>query len=76
MYFFILRYNYFSSIPRMKIVVITGSIGSGKSTVAQILNEKYHMTVVDADIVVRELQQPGQSVYKKIVASFGTEILE
>lgn len=76
MYFFILRYNYFSSIPRMKIVVITGSIGSGKSTVAQILNEKYHMAVVDADIVVRELQQPGQSVYKKIVASFGTEILE
>lgn len=76
MYFFILRYNYFSSIPRMKIVVITGSIGSGKSTIAQILNEKYHMAVVDADIVVRELQQPGQSVYKKIVASFGTEILE
>lgn len=43
----------------MKVVVITGSIGSGKSTVAQILNEKYHMAVVDADIVVRELQQPG-----------------
>lgn len=55
MYFEILRYNYFSSIPRMKVVVITGSIGSGKSTVAQILNEKYHMAVVDADIVVREL---------------------
>ena len=34
------------------------------------------MAVIDADIVVRELQQPGQFVYRKIVKNFGSQILE
>ena len=53
---------------------LTGSIGSGKSTVAQAFVSR-GAVLIDADRIVRELQQPGQSVYQRMVARFGDRIV-
>lgn len=56
------------------LIGITGGIGTGKSTVSQMLRE-LGVQVVDADKVGRELMQPGGTVYVKVVAVFGPRIL-
>ena len=63
-------------VPFVRVLVIglTGGIGSGKSTVSAALEER-GAVVIDADSVVRELQQPGQPVLEAMVERFGTEIL-
>lgn len=53
---------------------ITGGIGSGKTTVAKLLVIK-GATLIDADQIVRDLQKPGQSVYKSIVERFGSDVV-
>ena len=55
-------------------VGLTGGLGSGKSTVAAIFRS-LGVHVIEADAIGRELMQPGQQVYKEIVAHFGEEIL-
>ena len=56
------------------LIGLTGNIACGKSTVLRLLAER-GASVIDADQVTRDLQQPGQPVYNQIVASFGPEIL-
>jgi dephospho-CoA kinase len=58
----------------MKIIGLTGSIGSGKSTVARFLAE-LGATVIDADRIGHTLLKPGTEVYRKVIASFGQGIL-
>lgn len=53
---------------------LTGGIGCGKSTVAAMMRE-LGCEVLDADIVAREVVEPGQPAYDEIVAAFGREIL-
>lgn len=55
-------------------VGLTGGIGCGKSTVAAMMREM-GCEVLDADIVAREVVEPGQPAYDEIVAAFGREIL-
>lgn len=59
----------------MKIIGITGGIGSGKSTVTQFLREKGHH-VVDADLIAREIVAPGTEVLAELVSHFGSAILQ
>ncbi|MFZ9731333.1 MAG: dephospho-CoA kinase [Ilumatobacteraceae bacterium] len=58
----------------MILVGLTGGIGSGKSVVSAQL-AAHGAVIVDADVIVRQLQQPGQEVLRKIVERFGTGIL-
>jgi dephospho-CoA kinase len=58
----------------MPLVALTGGIASGKSTIAGRLAER-GAVVVDADALVRELQQPGQPVLGEIVGAFGQHLL-
>ncbi|MGE5673806.1 MAG: dephospho-CoA kinase [Mycobacterium leprae] len=58
----------------MKVVGLTGGIASGKSTVSRFLREM-GAPVVDADVIVHELQQPGTAVLAAIVDQFGLEVL-
>ena len=60
----------------MKKVVIglTGGIGTGKSTVSQILKEK-NFPVIDLDIISHEVIK-FPKVVEKIVENFGKEVLE
>ncbi len=55
-------------------VGLTGGIGSGKSTVADMLRERDY-PVLDADALAREFLEPGQDAYKEVVAHFGEKIL-
>jgi dephospho-CoA kinase len=59
----------------MKVIGITGGIGSGKSTVAQFLAE-LGAAVIDADRVGHEALKPGSSVFQKVVTVFGKEIID
>ena len=58
----------------MIVVGLTGGIGSGKSTVSQLLAER-GAVLVDADAIVHELQQPGMPVLAALAARFGDDIL-
>ena len=55
------------------VIGLTGSIASGKTTVADYLQEK-GATLVDGDIISRELVEPGQPVYQEILREFGSDI--
>ena len=59
----------------MLLVGLTGGIGAGKSTVSLGLAER-GAVVVDADAIVRELQQPGTQVFKEMEERFGPGILD
>lgn len=53
-----------------RVVGLTGNVASGKSTVAALL-KAWGATIVDADLIVRELQRPGQPVFEAILDRFG-----
>ncbi|MGK7244908.1 dephospho-CoA kinase [Buttiauxella agrestis] len=55
-------------------VALTGGIGSGKSTVADNFS-RLGITVVDADIIARQVVEPGQPALNIISEHFGPEIL-
>lgn len=58
----------------MKIVGLTGSIATGKSTVAEML-EELGASIIDADAIARAVVEPGQPGLKKIIEAFGEEVL-
>jgi dephospho-CoA kinase len=58
----------------MLVVGLTGGIGAGKSSVSARLAER-GAVVLDADAIVRELQQPGQPVFEAMVERFGGGIV-
>lgn len=53
---------------------LTGGIGSGKSTVSELL-AKRGAIIIDADAIVREVQLPGSPVLSELAAKFGPEVL-
>ena len=59
----------------MLLVGLTGGIGAGKSTVADLLAER-GAVIVDADEVARAVVEPGQPALAKLVDRFGTGILD
>lgn len=58
----------------MPLIALTGGIASGKSTIAARLAE-HGAVVVDADRIVRDVQQPGSEVLARIVEEFGTDMI-
>lgn len=54
---------------------LTGGIGSGKSSVAELFAAR-GVPVIDADMIARELVEPGQPALAEIVAAFGTDMLD
>ncbi len=59
----------------MKIIGITGGIGTGKSTVLNFLKQEYNAYIVEADRLAHELMLPGEAAYRQITDIFGTAIL-
>lgn len=53
---------------------LTGGIGAGKSTVADALVER-GAVLIDADRIVRELQEPGEPVFEAMVDRWGRGII-
>ena len=60
----------------MKIIGITGGIGTGKSLVLSILKTKYDAYIVEADKVAHILMKKGEPAYIEIVNAFGTSVLD
>ena len=58
----------------MILVGLTGGIGSGKSTVSAALAAR-GAVIVDADQVVRDVQQPGSPVLAKLAERFGAQVI-
>jgi dephospho-CoA kinase len=58
----------------MIVVGLTGGIGSGKSSVAQLLARR-GAVIIDADAIVHELQRPGAPLLDELAARFGEEII-
>lgn len=58
----------------MKVVGLTGGIGTGKSTVAAEL-ARLGAHVIDADLIARSAVEPGRPAYESIVAEFGAGVL-
>ncbi|MDI9569089.1 MAG: dephospho-CoA kinase [Bacillota bacterium] len=59
----------------MRVIGLTGGIATGKSTVSRMLAEK-GLPIVDADLIAREVVEPGKPAYREIVQTFGGEILQ
>ena len=58
----------------MILIGLTGGIGCGKSEVSRLL-EKRGAVIVDADLIVRELQQPGGEIFLRMVEMFGEKVV-
>jgi dephospho-CoA kinase len=61
-------------LTAMLSVALTGNIGAGKSTVADLFR-RWGATVIDADALVREVQSPGQPALAAIAGRFGNELI-
>lgn len=57
----------------MFAVGLTGGVGAGKSTVAALFAE-LGVTVIDTDLIARELTAPGQPALAEIRAAFGAAV--
>lgn len=59
----------------MKIIGLTGGIGTGKSTVSSILHN-LGAKIIDADIISRQVTGKGSPVLKSIAEAFGNDIID
>jgi dephospho-CoA kinase len=57
------------------VVGISGGIGSGKTTVTDLF-AKYAIEVIDADVIAREIVEPGSPALKAIIDRFGQSVLD
>ena len=57
------------------VIGLTGGIASGKTTVANLFQQEFNIDIVDADIVAREVVEPGTSGLNAIVEHFGADII-
>lgn len=53
---------------------LTGGIGSGKTTVADLLRS-HGLPIIDADLIARDIVKPGQPALAELAQAFGHDIL-
>jgi dephospho-CoA kinase len=59
----------------MRLIGLTGGIGTGKTTVSNYLATTYQLTIWDADLYAAEAVKPGSPILKQIVDRYGRDIL-
>ncbi|MFA7533669.1 MAG: dephospho-CoA kinase [Tissierellaceae bacterium] len=59
---------------KLRLIGLTGGIGTGKSTVSNMLIEKGY-AVIDSDKISREVVEPQKPAYNKITQEFGKSII-
>jgi dephospho-CoA kinase len=63
------------SAPRKFLLVgLTGGIATGKSTVSDLLR-RLGCEIIDADLLAREVVEPGQPALRQIAAEFGPDVV-
>ncbi|WP_277935140.1 dephospho-CoA kinase [Parablautia muri] len=60
---------------KMKVIGITGGVGSGKTAVLEYIAGKYNCKVILADKAAHKVEEPGQLCYKKLVKLLSGNIL-
>lgn len=58
----------------MMKIGLTGGIGSGKSTVARLFSD-LGIDVIDADVIAREITEPGTDCFEAIANYFGEDVI-
>jgi dephospho-CoA kinase len=58
----------------MLSIALTGNIGAGKTTVAELFRRR-GATIIDSDQLVREAQKPGHPALREIASRFGAELI-
>ena len=58
----------------MFMVGLTGGIGSGKSTIANLFSE-YGISIIDTDLISHQIIQPDGPAYQTVIDHFGQDIL-
>lgn len=59
----------------MKVISITGGVGSGKSRILEILKDEYDAEIMVADLMAHQVMEPGREAYGELIALLGREIL-
>ena len=59
----------------MKVIGITGGVGSGKSEVLKFLEQEYGAVVCQMDEVAKQIQRKGTQAFSRIVQEFGEQIV-
>ncbi len=57
----------------MKVIGITGSSGSGKTTIGEILNQRKDTKIMNADQMAKALNKPGTEYFSEIQKAFENE---
>jgi dephospho-CoA kinase len=60
----------------MRLIGITGGVGTGKSTVTNYLQTRYNLPIWDADIYARSAVKVGSPILQSIVQHYGANILQ
>jgi dephospho-CoA kinase len=63
------------SARRFLLVGLTGGIATGKSTVSRMLRD-LGCVIVDADVLAREVVEPGAPAFREIVTEFGPDVVQ
>jgi dephospho-CoA kinase len=64
-----------STVTPMRLIGVTGGIATGKSTVDRMLAD-HGATVIDADVLAREVVLPGTPALAEVVQRFGASVLQ
>ncbi len=57
------------------VIGITGGVGCGKSTVMELLEQKFHARLLVADELGHKVMEPGTQAYEQIVKDFGEDLV-
>lgn len=60
----------------MKVIGITGGVGSGKSALLSAIEEEYSCRILLADDIAHFLKEPGQRCYEPLVVLLGEQVLD
>lgn len=59
----------------MKVIGLTGGVGSGKSTVAELMVKHFSVFAISTDEIAKEQMKKGGASYQNVVSEFGSSIL-
>ena len=59
----------------MKLIIISGKIGSGKSTLCKLFDKKGYL-IINSDLMAKELIQDSPKIQKKLIEYFDSDIFD